>query len=109
MVRDSLERMGMPPIIAESKAAHNGLSPVRGQTGAGGLRPELEVLRPQEVLGAVPYAQDDHSLAADLEQNAMGLPSFAMEEFAQPFVPLGFGRLGAAFGTVSKRVDGSEE
>lgn len=80
----------------------------KDQSGSG-LHPELEIFWPQEVLGAVPYAQDDHGLPADLEKDAVDLPALAVEELAQALVPLGFGRLGAAFGIVFKRVDRFEE
>ncbi len=69
------------------------------------LVPELEVVWPQKVLSAVPYTQDNNGLLADLEKDAMDLSALAVEELAQPLVPLGFGRFGAAFGMLFERAD----
>ncbi len=45
-------------------------------------RPELERFRPQDILGAVPQAQYDDGLPADLEENAVEVPAFAVKELA---------------------------
>lgn len=55
------------------------------------------------------YAQDDHGRPTDLEKDAVDLPAFAVEELAEPLMPLGFRRLGAAFGVGLKRCDRVEE
>ena len=42
----------------------------------------LELLWAQGILSAVPYAQDDHGLPADLKKDTVHLPAFAVEELA---------------------------
>lgn len=70
---------------------------------------ELEFLWPQEVLGAVAHAQNDYGIPTNLEEDAVDLAAFAVEELTKPLVPLRFGCLGTAFGIVFQGINRFEK
>ena len=55
---------------------------VTGPASTGQAVPDLNLIRSQEILGAVPYAQNDHNLSANLEKDAVDLLAFYVEELA---------------------------
>jgi hypothetical protein len=57
----------------------------------------------------MPNAYDNYRLSANLKEDAMDVPAFAVEKLAKSYVALRFWRFGAAFGIRFERADRFEQ